>query len=69
MIVKDIRRQLGIKEGQPMEFFIDGEDIVIRKHTLDNCENETFNSDDCKKTVDSIEQGADGSSKQMEEQK
>ena len=33
VIAKDIRRQLEIKEMDAMEFFIDGEDIVIRKHT------------------------------------
>ena len=32
IIPRDIRRILGIKEFDPMEFFIDGEDIIIRKY-------------------------------------
>lgn len=32
VIPRDIRRALGIKECDAMEFFIDGEDIIIRKY-------------------------------------
>ena len=32
VIPREIRRILGIKESDPMEFFIDGEDIIIRKY-------------------------------------
>ena len=31
-IPREIRRILGINESDPMEFFIDGEDIIIRKY-------------------------------------
>ena len=31
-IPRGIRRILGIKESDPMEIFIDGEDIIIRKY-------------------------------------
>lgn len=68
MIAKDIRRQLEIKEGEPMEFFIDGKDIILRKKNFDNCENETYNCDACIKNGDCIEQGIDGRPKLMEEQ-
>ena len=30
IIPKEIRRALGLKEGDPMEIFIDGEAILIR---------------------------------------
>ena len=32
VIPRGIRRILGIKESDPMEIFIDGEDIIIRKY-------------------------------------
>ena len=32
LIPREIRRILGIKESDPMEIFIDGEDIIIRKY-------------------------------------
>lgn len=48
-IPKELRRQLEIKEMDAIEFFIDGKDIVIRKYTFDNCENETYNCDACVK--------------------
>lgn len=41
-IPKELRRQLEIKEMDAIEFFIDGKDVVIRKYTFDNCENETY---------------------------
>lgn len=59
-IPKELRRQLEIKEMDAIEFFIDGKDIVIRKYTFDNCENETYNCDACVKNGDCIEQGIDG---------
>lgn len=59
-IPKEFRRQLEIKEMDAIEFFIDGKDIVIRKYTFDNCENETYNCDACVKNGDCIEQGIDG---------
>lgn len=41
IIPKSVRKELNIKEGEPMELFIDGNDVVFRKYTFDNCENET----------------------------
>ena len=32
LIPREIRRILGIKEFDPMEIFINGEDIIIRKY-------------------------------------
>lgn len=32
VIPRGIRRTLDIKESDPMEIFIDGEDIIIRKY-------------------------------------
>ena len=32
VIPKEIRRNFGINESDPMEYFIDGENIVIRKY-------------------------------------
>lgn len=32
VIPKDIRRRLRIKEGTPMEFFIEGDAIVLKKY-------------------------------------
>ena len=32
VIPRDIRRILCIKQSDPMKFFIDGEDIIIRKY-------------------------------------
>lgn len=63
VIAKYIRQQLKIKEGEPLEFFIDGENIVLRKYKpydVDNCENETYNCDACVKNGDCVEQGIDG---------
>lgn len=59
-IPKELRRQLEIKEMDAIEFFIDGKDIVIRKYTFDNCENEAYNCDACVKNGDCVEQGIDG---------
>lgn len=39
IIPKSVRKELNIKEGEPMELFIDGNDVVFRKYTFDNCEN------------------------------
>lgn len=64
---KEVRRQLKIRDGEPMEFFIDGEDIIIRKHAFDNCENGVYNCDACAKNGDCIEQGIDGRPKFKEE--
>ncbi len=69
IIPKSVRKELNIKEGEPMELFIDGNDVVFRKYTFDNCENETYNCDACVKNGDCIEQGIDGKSRWMEEQK
>lgn len=60
IIPKSVRKELNIKEGEPMELFIDGNDVVFRKYTFDNCENETCNCDACVKNGDCIEQGIDG---------
>ncbi len=67
-IPKELRRQLEIKEMDAIEFFVDGKDIVIRKYTFDNCENETYNCDACVKNGDCIEQGIDGKPKWMEDE-
>ena len=40
VIPKETRRILGIKESDPMEFFIDGEDIIIRKYKEESEENQ-----------------------------
>lgn len=71
IIPKSVRKELNIKEGEPMELFIDGNDVVFRKYTFDNCENETYNCDacvNCVKNGDCIEQGIDGRPKWMEQQ-
>lgn len=68
VIPKIVRKELNIKDGEPMELFIDGKDIVIRKYTFDNCENETYNCDACVKNGDCIEQGIDGKPKWMEDE-
>lgn len=68
IIPKSVRKELNIKEGEPMELFIDGEDIIFRKHIFDNCQNETYNCDACVKNGDCIEQGIDGRPKWMEQQ-
>lgn len=68
VIPKSVRKELNIKEGEPMELFIDGNDVVFRKYTFDNCENETYNCDACVKNGDCIEQGIDGRPKWMEQQ-
>lgn len=39
-IPKSIRKELSIKESDPMELFIDGDDVVLRKYTFDNCESQ-----------------------------
>ena len=67
-IPKSIRKELSIKESDPMELFVDGDDVILRKYTFDNCENETYNCDTCIKNGDCIEQGVDGRPKWMEEQ-
>lgn len=36
VIPKEIRRKFGIEESTPMEYFIDGESIVIRKYDGEN---------------------------------
>lgn len=62
-IPKRVREEANISVGEPMEFFIDGESIVIQKYKpyeVDNCENETYNCDACVKNGDCVEQGADG---------
>lgn len=68
IIPKSVRKELNIKEGEPMELFIDSNDVVFRKYTFDNCENETYNCDACVKNGDCIEQGIDGRPKWMEQQ-
>lgn len=68
IIPKSVRKELNIKEGELMELFIDGNDVVFRKYTFDNCENETYNCDACVKNGDCIEQGIDGRPKWMEQQ-
>lgn len=67
-IPKSVRKELNIKESDPMELFIDGDDVVLRKYTFGNCESETYNCDVCVKNGDCIEQGIDGRPKWMEEQ-
>lgn len=32
VIPKEIRKNMGIREGESMEIFLDGEDIVLRKY-------------------------------------
>ena len=68
IIPKSVRKELNIKEGEPRELFIDGNNVVFRKYTFDNCENETYNCDACVKNGDCIEQGIDGRPKWMEQQ-
>ncbi len=60
-IPKELRRQLEIKEMDAIEFFVDGKDIVIRKYTFDNCENETCNCDACVKNGEVMEHCVQGS--------
>lgn len=60
-IPKELRRQLEIKEMDAIEFFIDGKNIVIRKYTFDNCENETYNCDACVKNGEVMEHCVQGS--------
>ena len=36
VIPKEIRRILGIKEIDPVEFLVDGEDIIIRKYKAES---------------------------------
>lgn len=38
VIPKEIRRTLGIREGEPLEIFLDGKDTVcFRKHEINLC--------------------------------
>lgn len=32
VVPKEIRRTLGIEEGNPLEFFIDGDQIILKKY-------------------------------------
>lgn len=61
IIPKSVRKELNIKEGEPMELFIDGNDVVFRKYTFDNCENETCNCDTCVKNGEVMEHCVQGS--------
>ena len=61
IIPKSVRKELNIKEGEPMELFIDGNDVVFRKYTFDNCENETCNCDACVKNGEVMEPCVQGS--------
>lgn len=61
VIPKSVRKELNIKEGEPMELFIDGNDVVFRKYTFDNCENETCNCDACVKSGEVMEHCVQGS--------
>lgn len=61
VIPKSVRKELNIKEGEPMELFIDGNDVVFRKYTFDNCENETCNCDTCVKNGEVMEHCVQGS--------
>ncbi len=61
IIPKSVRKELNIKEGEPMELFIDGNDVVFRKYTFDNCENETCNCDACVKNGEVMEHCVQGS--------
>ena len=61
IIPKSVRKELNIKEGEPMELFIDGNDVVFRKYTFDNCENETYNCDACVKNGEVMEHCVQGS--------
>lgn len=61
VIPKSVRKELNIKEGEPMELFIDGNDVVFRKYTFDNCENETCNCDACVKNGEVMEHCVQGS--------
>lgn len=41
VIPKELRRQINIKEGTPLEIFRDGENIILRKYSFtDNDEEE-----------------------------
>lgn len=60
IIPKSVRKELNIKEGEPMELFIDGNDVVFRKYTFDNCENETHNCDACVKNGEVMEHCVQG---------
>ena len=61
IIPKSVRKELNIKEGEPMELFIDGNDVVFRKYTFDNCKNETCNCDACVKNGEVMEHCVQGS--------
>lgn len=61
IIPKSVRKELSIKEGEPMELFIDGNDVVFRKYTFNNCENETYNCDACVKNGEVMEHCVQGS--------
>lgn len=61
IIPKSVRKELNIKEGEPMELLIDGNDVVFRKYTFDNCENETCNCDACVKNGEVMEHCVQGS--------
>lgn len=37
VIPKELRRTLGIAEGEPLEIFVDGEKIILRKYTPGCC--------------------------------
>ena len=41
VIPKEIRRNFGINESDPMEYFIDGESIVIKKYNGESEKSET----------------------------
>ena len=45
VIPKEIRRSFGIKESTPMEYFIDGANIVIRKYTEESNKSSTSEND------------------------
>lgn len=32
VVPKELRKVLKIKEGDPLEIFVDGEDVILRKH-------------------------------------
>lgn len=33
VIPKELRRTLGIKEGDPVEFYVDGDKVIVKKYT------------------------------------
>ena len=45
VIPKEIRRSFGIEESTPMEYFIDGANIVIRKYTEESNKSSTSEND------------------------